>query len=45
MEKTDETPLISKSLIMAGLDLYEMVIKNESLEGYFINITGGENDA
>ena len=45
MEQTDETPLISKSLIMAGLDLYEMVIKNESLEGYFINITGGENDA
>lgn len=44
MDKTDETQLISKSLVMSGIDLYEMVIKNESLEGYFINITGGEND-
>ena len=45
MEDTESTALIAKKLILSDIELYEMVIKNESLEGYYINITGGENNA
>lgn len=41
LEGIDRTPDMLRQLINANIDVYELVRKNESLEDYYINITGG----
>lgn len=41
LEGIDCTPDMLRQLINANIDVYELVRKNESLEDYYINITGG----
>lgn len=41
LEGIDRTPDMLRQLINANVDVYELVRKNESLEDYYINITGG----
>ncbi len=37
----DNTHLIIKNLVMANIDVYQLTIKNETLEDYYIKLTGG----
>ena len=44
-EKIDESGAINNELLKAGIEVDSIYINHESLEEYFINLTGGEKYA
>lgn len=43
-EDLEMTALINAKLINAGICVSQIFVKNEELESYFLNITGGEKN-
>ncbi len=44
-EQPENSDLMAKAIVEAGLPLREMIVKNISLEDYFLSMTGGKHDA
>lgn len=43
-EGLDQTRTITRTLVTSGVDVDEITVVNESLEKYYLGLTGGEND-
>lgn len=44
LDGIDRTPEMLRQLVKADVNVYELVRQNQSLEDYYINITGGEKN-
>lgn len=44
-EMLDKSNSIAKALISKGVEVYEVNVMNDTLEDYFVKLTGGENNA
>ncbi|WP_055669712.1 ABC transporter ATP-binding protein [Desnuesiella massiliensis] len=44
-EMLDKSNNIAKALISKGIEVYEVNVMNDTLEDYFVKLTGGENNA
>lgn len=44
-EQPENSDIMAKAIVEAGLSLREMIVKNISLEDYFLGMTGGKHDA
>lgn len=44
-EMLDKSNSIAKTLISKGVEVYEVNVMNDTLEDYFVKLTGGENNA
>ena len=43
-ERLNDTPLMSKLIVGADIDLKEIVSTNVSLEDYYLSVTGGKHN-